>query len=235
MGSQGMSGGEVACGARTLWEVFEAVPDHRRPQGRRYRLAALLTIALAAMLSGRRSQLAIVRWGRKVSAPTLATLGIGRGRVPCPSVWCEFWGGLNVAALEKLLGRWVLGQDVRSEPEPVAIDGKRLRGSRDGETPGVHLLSAFCSRLEGVIGQIKVAPDSNEITAALALLKELPLEGMIITGDAIFTQKEICQTIIDRGGDYFFTVKMNQPTLYHDIALAFGSASPLCAVRSARP
>ncbi|MBF0092975.1 MAG: transposase [Alphaproteobacteria bacterium] len=56
---------------------------------------------------------------------------------------------------------------------------------------------------------------------------------MIVTGDAIFTQKEICQTIIDRSGHYFFTVKMNQPTLHDDIALAFGSDSPLCAVRPA--
>ncbi len=232
-GTSRMLAENTGSGTQTLWDAFCAMPDHRRGQGRRYPLPALLTIALAAMLAGRRSQLAIIRWGRKLNAETLATLGIRRGRIPCPSVWCEFWAGLKVDVLEKLLGQWVLGETDRDELTHIAIDGKRLRGSRTGDTPGVHLLAAFSSRLEGVIGQIKVEPDSNEITAALVLLKELPLEGMIVTGDAIFTQKEICQTIIDRSGHYFFTVKMNQPTLHDDIALAFGSDSPLCAVRPA--
>jgi len=71
-----------------------------------------------------------------------------------------------------------------------------------------------------------VEPGSNKITAALALLKTLPLAGSIITGDAIFTQKEVCRVIVD-GGGCVFTVKENQPTLRADIALAFGNASPL--------
>jgi len=88
---------------------------------------------------------------------------------------------------------------------------------------------------------MRVAPEANEITAALVLLKTLSLDGVIITsafrhagvpptkrqtGDAIFTQKEICRVIIEGGGDYFFTVKANQPTLKADIALAFAPESP---------
>jgi predicted transposase YbfD/YdcC len=92
----------------------------------------------------------------------------------------------------------------------------------------VHLLAAFSEALGGVIGQLQLAPDSNEITAALVLLKTLPLAGSIVTGDAIFTQKEICRVIKDGGGDYLFTVKDNQPALKADIALAFGGDSPLC-------
>jgi Transposase DDE domain len=93
----------------------------------------------------------------------------------------------------------------------VAIDGKRLRGSATAQSPGTHLLAAFSAGLQGVIGQLRVAPEANEITAALELLKTLPLHGVTITGDAIFTQKAICQVIIEGGGDYFFTVKGNQP------------------------
>ena len=74
---------------------------------------------------------------------------------------------------------------------------------------------------------MRVAPEANEITAALELLRTLPLEGVIITGDAMFTQREICRVIIEAGGDYFFTVKDNQPGLKADIALAFGPDSPL--------
>src|SRR3954463_10941565 len=82
----GMSGSDGARGA-DLWEVFSVVPDHRRADGKRYPLAGLLMIALAAMLAGRSDQLGIVRWGRKLSREALAELGILRGRVPAPSGW----------------------------------------------------------------------------------------------------------------------------------------------------
>src|SRR4051794_13858679 len=87
----GMSGSDGARGA-DLWEVFSVVPDHRRAEGKRYPLAGLLMIALAAMLAGRSDQLGIVRWGRKLSREALAELGILRGRVPAPSVERAFPG-----------------------------------------------------------------------------------------------------------------------------------------------
>src|SRR4051794_20994909 len=218
----GMSGSDGARGA-DLWEVFSVVPDHRRADGKRYPLAGLLMIARAAMLAGRSDQLGIVRWGRKLSREALAELGILRGRVPAPSVWSELFRALDVGALERLLGAWVKGAGAAGH---VAIDGKRLRGSAVGDVPGVHLLAAFSERLQGVIGQLRVAPEANEITAALTLLKTLPLEGAIISGDAILAQTDLCRLIIERGGDYFFTVKSNQPTLEADIALAFRPDSP---------
>ena len=76
-------------------------------------------------------------------------------------------------------------------------------------------------------------PEASEVTAALQLLKTLPLKDVIVTGDAMFTQREICRVIKDGGGDYFFTVKDNQPTLKADTALAFGPVSPLSGMVAA--
>lgn len=80
--------------------------------------------------------------------------------------------------------------------------------------------------MSAVIGDLTVPPDQNEITAALVLLKGLPLDGTIVTGDAIFTQREICRYIRDRNGHYLFAVKDNQPELKNGIAEAFGDLSP---------
>ncbi|MDE2467320.1 MAG: ISAs1 family transposase [Bradyrhizobium sp.] len=182
------------------------------------------------MLAGRRDQLGIVRWGRRLTGETLTAIGISRERVPAPSVWCELFQALDVTALERALGGWVQGE---APPGHVAIDGKRLRGSATAQAPGTHLLAAFSAQLQGVIGQLRVDPDANEITAALQLLKTLPLKGVTITGDAMFTQRAICKVIIDGGGDYFFTVKGNQPALQADIAQAFRPFSPLCDMVSA--
>jgi len=67
------------------------------------------------------------------------------------------------------------------------------------QSPGVYLLAAFSAKLQGVIGQLRVVPEANEITAALELLRTLPLGGGIITGDAVFTQREIRRVIIAGG------------------------------------
>ena len=173
----------------SLWHALASVPDHRRAAGKRCPLAGLLLIAVAALLSGRRDQLGIVRWGRRLAPDALASIGITRDRVPAPSVWCELFKELDAVALERALGAWVRGGQAAGH---AATDGKRLRGSATAHSAGVHLLAAFSASLHGVVGQLAVAPDGNEITAAL-LLKTLPLDGVTITGDALFAQKEICR------------------------------------------
>jgi len=142
----------------SLWDALTSIPDHRRAAGKRYPLASLLLIALAAMLAGRRDQLGkagqgsdcaavgarrgIVRWGRRLSGETLRAVGIGRDRVPAPSVWCELFQDLNIAALEQALSGWVIGQAPVSSH--VAIDGKRGRAT--AHAPGTHLLAAFSAK-----------------------------------------------------------------------------------------
>ena len=87
-------------------------------------------------------------------------------------------------------------------------------------------MAAFASRLGAVIGRVQVEPDGNGITAALALLKALPLQGPVITGDAEFRQRAIRHTVRDRQGEHLFTVKADQPTLMADLAVAFSDAFP---------
>jgi hypothetical protein len=88
---------------QTLDPVFLIQPIRlwcRRNDGKRYPLASLLLIAVAALLSGRRDQLGIVRWGRRLTREALEAIGISRNRVPAPSVWCESFQGLDIAAPE---------------------------------------------------------------------------------------------------------------------------------------
>lgn len=72
--------------------------------------------------------------------------------------------------------------------------------------------------------QTRVEADTNEAKAALDLLRSIVLKGRVITGDAMFCQREVCQKILDSGGEYFFVVKGNQPTLREAIAAEFQAA-----------
>ena len=82
----------------------------------------------------------------------------------------------------------------------VPIDGKTLRGSRSAGYEAVHLLSAYCGNLQGVLAQVEAPPGENEIAAAMRMLKGVPLEGTVVTGDAIFCRKRICGEVLEPPG-----------------------------------
>lgn len=214
----------------SLWDILGKIPDHREASGRRFPLRSILAITLAAMLAGRTGLAGVARWGRKLTPGGLKAFGIDRKKAPCHATYHNVFRGLDVKALETVLAFWVRASHPHQETLQIAIDGKRLRGSQTLEGPGVHLLAAYSEALQGVVQELKVSEGSNEIEAAMRLLKEIPLAGAVVTGDAIFTQKAICQTIVEGEGDYLFTVKANQPRLREDIQVLFEEPfSPLTA------
>jgi hypothetical protein len=211
----------------SLYEVFRGIPDPRHRRGTVYPLASVLTLVSAAMLCGARSLAAISQWGRDYNhlAPQL---GFGRQardgtyRTPCTSELHTLLAALPAAVFEAALTRWILARGVTDlERRVVAIDGKTLRGSQGHQLPGVHLLAAYCRDVEAVIAQLAVPGETNEHKTALELLKLIPLKGTLVTGDAAFTQRDLCAAVVAGEGDYFLTVKDNQPTLEADIRAAF--------------
>jgi predicted transposase YbfD/YdcC len=107
----------------------------------------------------------------------------------------------------------------------VAIDGKTLCGTRDWEGSNqLHLLHAW-SIEEGVcLGQVAVNEKSNEITAFPELISQLELKGLIVTADALNTQKGAVEAVVKKGADYVFPVKGNHAGLLEDIRYLFESA-----------
>lgn len=209
---------------RRLWDALGEVEDRRGRKGRQYQLRSVLGIAIAAMLAGANDLRAIYRWGRRLKPEALVQFDIANGKAPCHATYHYVFRSLDADALSRALGRFAIAD---AEPGHIAIDGKTLRGSRRLDARAIHVLAAFSTDLGAVIGDLVVEPDQNEITAAMALLKGLPLDGAVITGDAIFTQRELCRVIRDGGGHYLFVVKDNQPQLKAGIAEAFGDHSPL--------
>jgi DDE family transposase len=214
----------------SLYEVFAQIPDPRDRRGTIYPLPAVLTLVSTAMLCGCRSLAAIAQWGRDYNhlAPQLGftrQAGDRTYRTPCTSELHTLLAALPAQVFEAALTRWILARGVADlEQRVVSIDGKALRGSQGHQLPGVHLLAAYCRDVEAVIAQLAVPGKTNEHKTALELLKLIPLKGTLVTGDAAFTQRDLCEAVVQGGGDYFLTVKDNQPTLESDIRAAFGPA-----------
>jgi hypothetical protein len=207
-----------------LWDALGEIEDRRGRQGRNSELRPILGIAIAAMLSGSNDLLSIFRWGRRLKPEALKLSGVESGRAPCHAAYHYFFQRLDAGALSAALGRFAPGF---GEPGHIAIDGKTLRGSRRRDAKPLHVLPALAASLSAVTGDLAVAPGANEITAAMTLLKGLPLEGAIVSGGAIFTQREICRHIRDAKGHYLFAVKGNPPELERNIKIASGGIFPL--------
>ena len=216
----------------TLYDALREVPDRRGRQGRQIPLPAILALSVAATLAGADSLISIFRWGRRLRPEALHLLGFDAGTAPRHATCHYVFRSLDADALSRVLGAFALGG---AEGGHIAIDGKTLKGSRRHDAGALHVVSAFAAGLSAVVGDLVVnlvgEPEQNEITAALALLKGLPLGGAIVTGDAIFRQRQICQHVHDSRGHYLFAVKRNQPALHDAIAESFGDLSPLRRAR----
>lgn len=224
--------------AGSLAEALAEVPDRRQPYGWNpahppLPLVALLQLTVAATLGGARSLLAIAQWGRErqVDEPALlADLGLPPGRSPCVATLHRVFKGLDVAAFERALGAWLARTGVEGT-DPIAVDGKTLRGVHGAGVPGVHLVAAYTHQAGAVLAQVRTGGKGQELAAAKAVLREVPLAGRLVTGDALLTQRELCEQIVQARGDYLFPVDENQPALLADLEAAF---SPLAAERPAR-
>src|ERR671928_1357706 len=126
-------------------------------------------------------------------------------------------------AFEASFSAWAGSLAAGFEREVVAIDGKTLRRSfdRKHERAPLHLVSAWASEQDLVLGQRCVDAKSNEITAIPELLDRLALKDSIVTVDAMGCQTAIAERILARGADYLLTLKANHPLAYEAVAKHF--------------
>jgi predicted transposase YbfD/YdcC len=215
----------------SLAAAFTTVPDPRRAASVTYPLAAVLALAVAAILANHHSVLAIAEWGARQRRDLLTQLGFPDGRTPCQSTLQRLFRRLDPDAISAALSAH-FAPSVTPDPtargsQGVAIDGKAQRGRLHYQTGGcpVHALTAFSHDDGVVVAQEPIecgaTKREGELTVAPVLLARLDWRGRVLTGDALFCQRHLCQQVLAAGGDYLLLVKENQPTLYQDIALLF--------------
>jgi DDE_Tnp_1-associated/Transposase DDE domain len=220
---------------QSLLAAFATVPDPRREGSVSYALPALLALAVAALLCAQTSVLAMAEWGARQSPELLGQLGFTSGATPCQTTLHRLFRKLDARALATAL-RQVLDPPTERErgEQGVALDGKAQRGRRTfpGGAGVVQLLTAFCHEHSVILTEepIEQGQDKTEaeLTAAPRVIAQLDWQGRVLTGDALYCQRALCQQVLERGGDYLLTVRANQPTLYRHLLRTFDpQARPL--------
>lgn len=208
---------------------FETIPDPRSLRNQKHPFMTLIGTSLLASLAGIDSFSGFADFTEAHFDELQAYFEFPFGP-PSHDTYQRFWDGLNplefyqsfeqfTQALATLTGTF------------INVDGKTIRHS--GSDKALHIVSAWCQTNQLTLAQEKVNDKSNEITALPKLLKLLDLKGRIVTIDAMGAQRDICQQIVEQGGDYVIALKGNQGTLHQDVADYFNAPRLLATCLSA--
>ena len=206
---------------RSLRELFAAMPDARRGQGRKHRLETVLSICALARLAGQRGPAATERFAKNLGQEELRALGAwrsaeGRWEAPSDSTICRVLADTDPDALQDVLREWAAPRLAEDADMPaVSADGKRIRGANrndDGAyyetvtlvTHGGRPLASRCCRDQG-----------GETAALRALLDDVDLRGAVVTLDALHSNRDTERAIAEaHRADYVLAVKPNCPDTF---------------------
>lgn len=198
----------------SLYEELEKVVDHRDGRGKEYSLASLLSLVIAGFLCGCNTMAEVYRFACRLNRGQKEALGLLWFKTPSHTTLCIIFHDMDTASLERVLGQVVFAGRQENQALHLMVDGKNLCGSKTEKLPkGVQMLACFCSELRGVLAQELSRGGHDEVTSAIKILRETPLKDMVVTADAMFTDKVFCETVVRQGGNYIVPVKGNQPAL----------------------
>jgi predicted transposase YbfD/YdcC len=202
-------------GKNGLIQTLKTVSDPRRRQGRVHNNASVLAISACAMLSGARSFKAISEWSSKLTPLQLKRLRCRKDRPPSESTIQRVLRATNSQEFDDKIGSWLVNASYgKTSGRGVAVDGKVLKGSYGADGKQIQLLSALLHEEKIVISQRQIDSKENEITEFNALLKNVDIEGLIVTADAMHCQVKHAEFLVnEKKSDFLFNVKDNQETL----------------------
>jgi len=211
--------------AKKLKLAMEAVKDPRIERTKFHQLGDILVISVLAVIGGAKGWEDIENYGQSKEDWLTKLLKLEYG-IPSADTFRRVFERICPETFERCFQEWVNSLVQNLGMQVIAIDGKTSRGSYDREKgiKALHTVSAWANEQRLVLGQVKVADKSNEITAIPALLELLDLAGCIITIDAMGTQTAIAKKIRQGNAEYVLCLKGNQGKLHQQIKDWFATA-----------
>ena len=200
-----------------LKTVFGQINDFRRLNKKVYDLESILLIGIISVICGAETWNEMEHYANSKEEFLRTFLDLPNG-IPSHDTFNRVFSNIDSQEFEKYFIEWVSELLELNPKEVIAIDGKTIRGAKaNGKKSPVHMVSAWANDNNLVLGQIKVAEKSNEITAIPKLLEVLSIKDTIVTIDAMGCQTDIAAKIVEKEADYILAVKGNQAQLHQDI------------------
>ena len=211
-----------------LFERFEVLEDPRDERGKKYKLIDILIMTIYGLLCGLKDFTNIADFMKLKEDYFTKLLNLENG-TPSHDCLSDLYASIDPKQFMKIFVEWSKDILEKKTGKKISIDGKAIKSATDkinnGNIP--YIVSAFIGEIGLSIGEVKVDDKSNEITAIPELLDLLDIEGATITIDAIGTQEDIVNKIVNKGGHYVLPVKDNQRILKKEIKSQFDSYNNL--------
>lgn len=211
-----------------LFERFEVLEDPRDERGKKYKLIDILIMTIYGLLCGLKDFTNIADFMKLKEDYFTKLLNLEKG-TPSHDCLSDLYASIDPKQFMKIFIEWTKDILEKKTGKKISIDGKAIKSATDkinnGNIP--YIVSAFIGEIGLSIGEVKVDDKSNEITAIPELLDLLDIEGATITIDAIGTQEDIVNKIVNKGGHYVLPVKDNQRILKKEIKSQFDSYNNL--------
>jgi predicted transposase YbfD/YdcC len=211
---------------KSVVSIFAEMTDQRKPKGVRYQFQPLLILLSLAKLCDQDTPSEISDWAKNRQDLLKEKLDLDWKRMPSQSTWQRLIGS-NIDALEFDQKVSEYFQTLSSEERQLYnLDGKVVRGTVEKDTSEqLYLLALQEQETNSVVEQTEVKTGENEISAGKRLLDTANLENKIISGDAIFAQKELSRQVVFGGGEYLWKLRANQGNIYELAKLHFEELS----------
>jgi len=213
--------------------LFSNLKDPRAKRNQRHQMVDILSIAICAIICGAEYWTEVEQFGQETEEWFKTFLELPNG-VPSHDTFSDFFRLLDPDQFEASFIEWTKHVADLTRGEVISIDGKTLKGSHDRSNgkKAIHMVSAYATSNQLILGQLKTAEKSNEITAIPELIRILDIEEAIVTIDAMGCQKEIAATIRENKADDILALKENHANLYEGVDAYFSDkgllASTVC-------
>ena len=198
-------------------DFFGDLTDFRSPyRNKQHELLDIVAITICAVICGAESWEEIEEYG-KVKKDWLTTFLPLPNGIPSHDTFNRVMSSICPQEFESCFKNWIKSLIIATNEDVISIDGKTICGAKiNGKSP-IHMVSAWSSHNNLVLGQVKVNEKSNEITAIPMLIENLAIEGSIITIDAMGCQTSITDLIIEKKANYVLALKENQAQLLEQV------------------
>lgn len=200
---------------------FSQFEDPRTHINKKHDLLDILFLTVSAILSGAEGWKGIHQFGT-IKLDWLRQFRAFENGIPVDDTIARVISALNPEEFVHCFINW--SNEVRASlgQEQIAIDGKTLRRSFNGERKtALHMVNVYSRERGLVLTQAKSESKKNENKTVLEVIKLLELKSSLITVDAMNSQKEIARQIVHQKGDYLFCIKNNHKKLREEIVAYF--------------
>jgi len=213
---------------RSLMEALSEVADPRRQRGVRHPFSSILALTLLGLICRLNDFAALRRWAARNWHLLRRPLGFTRGKPPHPTTLSRTLAKFSLEAFQAAFSGWL--QEVLADQSQlvVAVDGKTSKQGFDPQGDPIQMLNVFAQDVKACLGQWPLSGDKSTepevLKAHLSELFEQYPALRLITGDALYAQRNLAELILASSHDYLFQIKANQPDILDAAQTCFAQA-----------